>query len=99
MGLKKYVAEIVDEEIGEMPYFDDRKIVEKYEDATHEYFTLKIPNGRDVEFRVEKFIVGGINVVSVDVGVEDEVWETVSAYDFSIKYFWWAILSWDVFKD
>lgn len=86
--MKRYdkLKELIENELGDYSYFEGWEIELEYQEKEYDVFTL---NNRcnDARFRVWD------DKIEVELG-EDSYYK-VEYYEYTIKYFWQAILSWD----
>lgn len=86
--MKKYdkLKELVEKELSEYSYFEgwDIKFEEEYKD--YEYYNLETKMN-DVHFRVSDD--------KIEVELSEDSYYEIKYFDWTIKYFWMAILSWD----
>jgi len=84
----KVVEEIVSDELDDYSYFEGWKVIEAEErdDETVSVY-VEVPNGNDLHFMVDR------DAVEIEIG--EDCWYSIVTYDWRVKYFWMALLSWD----
>lgn len=93
MRLKHYerLKEFLDNELGDYPYFSFEIDFEEDMDGW-EYYIAKVTTTDEKEgnvyFRLDK--------ESIEVRRTEDAYEKVETFDWTVKYFWMALLSWDI---
>ena len=85
------VEELVNGEIGDYSYYADNSEIETVDsdEGDYEYYELTIDANDDKIFCVT--LRAKEDCIEVEVG--EDIWYEVKDYDWTIKYFWIALLS------
>ena len=80
------LKELINQELGDYSYFEGWRVelYEEYENYNYYYLYVKNSNAR---FKVWDD--------KIEVELSEGVFEEIEHFDWTIKYFWMAILSWD----
>ena len=82
------VEEIVSDELDGYSYFEGWRVVEAEErDDGEVRVEVEVPNGNYLTFIVKS------DDVEIELG--EDCWYSIVTYDWRVKYFWMALLSWD----
>lgn len=85
----KAVEEFCESELGDLSYFEGWKVVETESHYDDVYVDFEV---RDTTL---SFMVNNhTGKLSIDTTGEGS-WCEIATYDWTVKYFWWALLSWD----
>lgn len=86
------VKELVEGELDDYSFFSIKNI-EMYDDyKEEEYYRVEIETNRDKKITLHlKYNIEN-DKISVELG--EDTYEEVKSYDYTIKYFWMALLEW-----
>lgn len=86
------LKEFLDSELGDLPYFEKYEISLTEEHNSKEYFDVEITT-QDKKTKTLRFRVDSKDI---EVDLNDEGDYTVCKdFDWTVKYFWMSLLSWD----
>ena len=87
----KKIEEMLESELGDYSYFKwELNYDEDYDE--YEYYTVEIKT-TDERTKTLKFRVDD-KVIEIEMG--EDHWNETITFDFRVKYFWMALLSWDI---
>ena len=88
------IKEFVIDELEDFGYYDykDIKFEEEYEGLYYYVVTIKTIDNKEKELRFKYDL--DTDIISIEIG--EDSYSEVKSYDSSIKYFWMALLKWEV---
>lgn len=92
MKHKHLIEEFLNEELGDYSYFtiEHIELEDSDEESDIEYYSVKITGGNNTQYL--SFKVDGIKI---EVELSENSWYEVCTYEYTIKYFWMALLRWE----
>ena len=91
MKYKQLLVDFLNEELEDYSYFTVEVI--ELDDSSNdetEYYTVKITGGSNTKY--VSFRLDG-KLIEVELG--EDSWYEVCTYEYTIKYFWMALLKWE----
>lgn len=92
------IQELIHGELDDYSFFEGWELHfdEDYEGAEYYTLSLKTPTKKDIKFKIEEETSGKTGTkMYVRLG-DDSWWEEVTTYNFLVKHFWMAVLSWEI---
>lgn len=90
----KAIEELITSELEDYSYFTEWELhlQEEYNDKEYYFVNIKAMDGREkiLNFRTSD------DGKKVEIEVSEDCYHEVTTYDFRVKYFWIALLSWDI---
>ena len=90
MKHKHLLEDLLNEELGDYSYFTVESVECEDSDENIEYYSVKITGGKHTQYL--SFKVDGIKI---EVELGENSWYEVCTYEYTIKYFWMALLKWE----
>jgi len=89
MKHKELLVDFLNEELEDYSYFTVESIDLDDEHQNSEYYNVKITGGDHI-----KYVSFKLDGKKIEVELGEDSWYEVCTYEYTVKYFWMALLKW-----